>query len=100
MRCPTLVLFAVVCLMACAATVSHPHAAKSTASNAVPQPAIPAVLSAFDSYEVVAMPVGHGKKDIDQLEAQQPILEGPPPPPDVKAIEQSCRAQQEKSAPR
>ena len=61
MRCPTLVPFAVACLMACAPTVSHPHAAKSTASNAVPEPAIPAVLSAFDSYEVVAIPEGHGE---------------------------------------
>jgi hypothetical protein len=67
MRCPTLVPSAVACLMACAPTVSHPHAAKSTASNTVPEPAIPAVLSAFDSYEVVAIPVGHGMKDIDDF---------------------------------
>jgi hypothetical protein len=67
MRCPTLVPFAVACLMACAPTVSHPHAAKSSASNAVPEPAIPAVLSAFDSYEVVAIPEGHGMKDIDDF---------------------------------
>src|ERR1051325_8055230 len=67
MRCPTLVPLAVACLMACAPTVSRPHAAKSTASNAVPGPAIPAVLSAFDSYEVVAIPEGHGMKDIDDF---------------------------------
>jgi hypothetical protein len=30
--------------------------------------------------------------------AQQPILEGPPPPPDVKAIEAECREQQQESA--
>jgi hypothetical protein len=53
--------------MACAQTVGHPHAAKSTTSNAAPEPAIPAVLSAFDSYEVVAMPAGHGMKDIDDF---------------------------------
>jgi hypothetical protein len=67
MRCPTFVLFAVVCSMACAPTASRPRAATSIASHAVPQPAIPAVLSAFDRYEVVAMPVGHGRKDIDDF---------------------------------
>ncbi len=67
MRSPTLVAFAVACLMACAPTASHSPAADSNASNAVPEPAIPAVLSAFDRYEVVAMPVGHGMKDIDDF---------------------------------
>src|SRR5689334_11692017 len=65
MRCPILVPFAAACLMACAPTASHVHAAN--ASNAVPEPAIPAVLSAFDSYEVVAIPEGHGMKDIDDF---------------------------------
>ena len=72
MRYPTLVPFALACLMACAQTVNHPHAtkstaSKSTASNAVPEPAIPAVLSAFDSYEVVAINAGHGMKDINDF---------------------------------
>jgi len=67
MRCPTLVPFAVACLMSCAQTVRHRDAAKPTASEAVPEPAIPAVLSAFDRYEVVAMPAGHGMKDIDDF---------------------------------
>jgi hypothetical protein len=67
MRRPTFVLFAVVSLMACTPTASHPRPAKSTGSNPVPQPAIAAVISAFDSYEVVAMPVGHGQKDIDDF---------------------------------
>jgi hypothetical protein len=72
MRYPTLVTFALACLMACAQTVNQPHASNATgsnaaASNAVPEPAIPSVLSAFDRYEVVALPVGHGKKDIDDF---------------------------------
>jgi len=67
MRCPTLVPFAVACLMACAPTVHRPHTAKSSGSNAVPEPAIPAVLAAFDRYQVVAIPEGHGKKDIDDF---------------------------------
>ena len=33
-------------------------------------------------------------------EAELPILEGPPPPPDVKAIEAECRARQQERAPR
>ncbi len=36
-------------------------------TNAQPGPAIPAILSAFDNYEVVAMPAAHGLKDLDDL---------------------------------
>jgi hypothetical protein len=32
-----------------------------------PEPAIPAILGAFDNYEVVAMPEDHGLKDLDDL---------------------------------
>lgn len=68
MRCPTRVVpFAVACLMSCAQTTSRPQAARSNADDAVHEPAIPAVLSAFDSHQVVAMPAGHGKKDIDDF---------------------------------
>ena len=68
MRCPTLVVpFVVAWLMSCAQTTSGPQAAKSSADDAVHEPAIPAVLSAFDSHQVVAMPAGHGKKDIDDF---------------------------------
>ena len=34
---------------------------------APPEPAIPAILRAFDMYEVVAMPAAHGQKDIDDF---------------------------------
>jgi hypothetical protein len=53
--------------MACVPAASRPPAAKPNASNAVPEPAIPAILAAFDRYEVVAMPEAHGMKDIDDL---------------------------------
>ena len=33
----------------------------------VPEPAIPAILAAFDKYEVVAMPQDHGMQDLDDL---------------------------------
>jgi hypothetical protein len=38
-----------------------------TASEPTPEPAIPAILAAFDRYEVVAMPEAHGKKDVDDF---------------------------------
>ena len=38
--------------------------AKPAGSNPTPEPAIPAILSAFDKYEVVAMPQGHGMQDL------------------------------------
>jgi hypothetical protein len=32
-----------------------------------PEPAVPAILAAFDNYEVVAIPEAHGKKDLDDF---------------------------------
>jgi hypothetical protein len=40
---------------------------KPAGSEPIPQPAIPAILAAFDKYEVVAMPQGHGLQDIDDF---------------------------------
>lgn len=34
-------------------------------ANPVPEPAIPAILAAFDKYEVVGLPQGHGMQDLD-----------------------------------
>ena len=67
MRCKTLVPVAMAGLMACAQTARQPRAATSTASDVVPEPAIPAVLAAFDRHEVVAINAGHGKKDLDDF---------------------------------
>jgi uncharacterized iron-regulated protein len=36
-------------------------------SEPVPEPAIPAVIAAFDKYDVVGMPEGHGMKDVDDF---------------------------------
>lgn len=41
--------------------------AKSAGSEPIPEPAVPAILAAFDKYEVVAMPEDHGLKDLDDL---------------------------------
>src|ERR1700722_17465480 len=43
------------------------HAPKPTGAEAIPEPAIPAILAAFDKYEVVAMPEAHGLKDLDDF---------------------------------
>ncbi len=40
---------------------------KPTGSEPVPEPAVPAILAAFDKYDVVAMPEDHGLKDLDDL---------------------------------
>jgi hypothetical protein len=41
--------------------------ANPTGSEPIPEPTIPAILAAFDKYEVVAMPEDHGLKDLDDL---------------------------------
>ncbi|HEV2986936.1 MAG TPA: hypothetical protein VG759_00735 [Candidatus Angelobacter sp.] len=41
--------------------------AKRTASEPVPEPAIAAILAAFDKYEVVGLPQGHGMQDLNDL---------------------------------
>ncbi len=40
---------------------------KPTGSEPVPEPAVPAILAAFDKYDVVAMPEDHGLKDLDDF---------------------------------
>ena len=41
--------------------------ANPTGSEPIPEPAIPAILAAFDKYEVVGLPQGHGMQDLDEL---------------------------------
>lgn len=50
----------------CRAQVSTSHPVSDT-QDAIPEPAIPAILKAFETFEVVGMPAGHGQKDIDDL---------------------------------
>jgi hypothetical protein len=40
---------------------------KPTGSEPSPEPAVPAILAAFDKYEVVAMPEAHGMKEINDF---------------------------------
>jgi hypothetical protein len=48
------------------AQTSASHAVSNT-QDAIPQAAIPAILKAFETFEVVGIPAGHGQKDIDDF---------------------------------
>jgi hypothetical protein len=48
------------------AQVSAGHPVNDT-QDATPEPAIPAILKAFETFEVVAMPAAHGQNDTDDL---------------------------------
>ncbi len=50
----------------CRAQVSVAPAVTDT-QDAIPEPAIPAILKAFETFEVVAMPAAHDQKDTDDL---------------------------------
>jgi hypothetical protein len=50
----------------CRAQVLAAHPPGDT-QDATPEPAIPAILKAFETFEVVAMPAAHGQKDIDDF---------------------------------
>jgi hypothetical protein len=65
---------AVLLSLASNALTSQPCRAQGSASHpvshtqdAIPEPAIPAILKAFETFEVVGMPAGHGQKDIDDF---------------------------------
>src|ERR1700752_2848086 len=65
-RCCTLVLRLVVFPL----TLAHGQtqgASNPEAAPPPPQPAVSAILSAFDKYEVVAMPQGHGMQDLNDF---------------------------------
>ncbi len=50
----------------CSAQVPTNHPV-STTKDAIPEPAIPAILNEFKTFEVVGMPAAHGQKDIDDF---------------------------------
>jgi hypothetical protein len=50
----------------CRAQVSANHSVND-AQNAIPEPAIPAILQAFETFEVVGITAAHGEKDIDDF---------------------------------
>jgi hypothetical protein len=62
--------------------------AKPTGSEPTPEPAVPAILAAFDKYEVVGMPHGHGMKDLDDFIFS--LIRNPAFPEKVNDIEVEC----------
>jgi hypothetical protein len=75
-------------LMGVLPTVSQAQQRKSTASEPTPEPAIPAILAAFDRYDVVAMPEAHGMKDVDDFILS--LIRDPTFPKKVNDIEVEC----------
>jgi len=56
--------FALLFLIACTPGL---HPSTPIASSPTPEPAIPAILAAFDRYDVVAVEAGHGGKEVDDF---------------------------------
>src|SRR3954453_5351044 len=66
LRAPVLHLCRVA-LLALTAVLSASGQAKPDGAEPVAEPAVAAILAAFDKYEVVGMPAAHGLKDLDDL---------------------------------
>jgi len=65
-------LCSTVLIVATVATPAHsrpraPQQAKPTGANPIPEPAVPAILAAFEKYEVVGMMAAHSLKDLDDF---------------------------------
>lgn len=61
------VLLFLVALIPAISQAQTQQQAKPMGSEPTPEPAIPAILAAFDKYEVVGMPEAHGMKDVDDF---------------------------------
>lgn len=61
---------------------------KTTGAELKPKPAIPAILAAFEKYEVVAMPEAHGDKDLDDFILS--LIRNPAFPEKVNDIAVEC----------
>lgn len=75
-------------LMVVLQAASQTQQTQPTTSDPIPEPAIPAILAAFDRFEVVAMPEAHGKKDIDDFILS--LIRDPTFPAKVNDIEVEC----------
>ena len=64
--CFGVLLFLVAVIPAVIQAEIHPQT-KPTGSEPTQEPAVPAILAAFDKYEVVGIPEGHGMKDMDDF---------------------------------
>jgi hypothetical protein len=53
--------------LAPALTCAKAQQSKPAGADPTPEPAVPAILAAFDKYEIVGMPEAHGLKDVDDF---------------------------------
>jgi hypothetical protein len=60
-------LFLVMITIPAIGRAQTPQQSKPAGANPIPEPAIPAILTAFDKYEVVGLPAAHGFKDADDF---------------------------------
>ena len=74
-------------LVVTAVASAHGHP-RSDRKEPVAEPAIPAILAAFDTYDLVGMPAGHGLKDLDDLILT--LVRDPAFPKKVNDIEIEC----------
>jgi hypothetical protein len=82
--CAIAILLAIMSIKSSAQNqISNPES-----SVTIPQPAVNAILSAFDKYEVVAMPAAHGLKDLDDVIFS--LVRNPQFPNKVNDIEMEC----------
>jgi hypothetical protein len=65
--CVAVLLFLMAASIPLMSRAQRQHQAKPTGAEPTPKPAVPAILAAFDKYEVVGMPEAHGMKDVDDF---------------------------------
>jgi hypothetical protein len=81
---------ALICVLV-VAPISHAQnqqQANAAGAEPKPQPAVSAILAAFDKYEVVGMPEAHGLKDLDDFILM--LIRNPLFPEKVNDIEVEC----------
>src|SRR5260370_10197125 len=77
-------------LLAVVPPISHAQKkpAKPAGAEPRPEPAVSAILAAFDKYEVVGMPEAHGMKDLDDFILS--LISNPSFPEKVNDIDGEC----------
>jgi len=75
-------------LLSILAVLSASGQPRSTSAEPHAEPAIPGILAAFDSYELIGMPAAHGLKDLDDLILT--LIRDPNFPKKVNDIEIEC----------
>ena len=88
----TVLLFSVVLFFALILISSGSHVqarqVKAPGGNPTPEAAVPAILAAFDTHEIVAIPAAHGMKDVDDFILS--LIRNPAFPEKVNDIEVEC----------